>query len=215
FVLRAGRPPARFGEVVLDSALARQTDARLGDRVDLVVRGAPGSYRVVGVAQPALPISGTLVFFSDGESQVLSGPDGEVDSIGVLAKPRSDVGAPEDRIDAAARGSAVVTLTGDDRGLAEFPEARSDGETLIAISGVFGGLAILVAMLVVAGTLALSILMRERELALLRAIGASPRQVRRMIVAETMFVSVFAAALGCVLGIALGRRPVTLILARA
>jgi putative ABC transport system permease protein len=68
-----------------------------------------------------------------------------------------------------------------------------------------GGIAVLVAVLVVAGTLALSVQQRQREMALLRAIGATPRQVRRMILTETLVVAAFAAAAGWLPGAYLGR----------
>ena len=142
-----------------------------------------------------------------GVARVLPlGERGTVDAVGVVPQPHTDLDELEQRIDAEIGARPAVTLTGDERGLAEFPEAQDSGETLIALSGVFGGMAILVAIFVVAGMLGLSFEQRQRELALLRTIGATPRQVRRMIVTETLVVSLFAVGAGVVVGSILGRR---------
>ena len=63
-----------------------------------------------------------------------------------------------------------------------------------------GGIAGFVALFVVAGTFALAIAQRRRETAVLRALGATPRQVRRLIATEALFVSLVAGALGLLAG---------------
>ena len=63
---------------------------------------------------------------------------------------------------------------------------------LVAISGSFGGYAMLAAIFVVASMLALTIEQRRREFALLRAIAATPKQIRKLIGSETTVVSVVA-----------------------
>ncbi|AUY53260.1 FtsX-like permease family protein [Streptomyces sp. CB01881] len=66
------------------------------------------------------------------------------------------------------------------------------------------GLAIIVAVLGVINTLALSVVERTREIGLLRAIGLSRRQLRRMIRLESVVIAVFGALLGTGLGLAWG-----------
>jgi putative ABC transport system permease protein len=207
YSLRAGTAPARPGQVVLDAALAQRSAVAVGDRVRVAAGGTTGTYRVTGVAAPARgrAVTRAAVFFSAADARRLSGHPGTVDAIGVLAAPGTDVAQLRRRVAAAVAGQAAVTLAGDDRGLAEFPEAKASSGTLIAVAAVFSGIAVMVAVLVVAGTLALSVQQRQREMALLRAIGATPRQVRRMILAETLAVAVFAAAAGCLPGAYLGR----------
>jgi len=207
YSLRAGVAPARPGQVVLDAALAQRSAVAVGDRVQVAAGGTTGTYQVTGVAASAggRAVTRAAVFFSASDARRLSGHPGTVDAIGVLAAPGTDVARLRRRVEAAVAGQAAVTLAGDDRGLAEFPEAKASSETLIAIAAVFGGIAVMVAVLVVAGTLALSVQQRQREMALLRAIGATPRQVRRMILAETLAVAVLATAAGCLPGAYLGR----------
>src|SRR5512132_2005577 len=190
YSLRAGAAPARPGQVVLDATLAQQSAVAAGDRIRVAAGGTPDT-------QPAM-------FFSVADARRLAGHPGRVDAIGILAAPGTDVGQLRRRVEAAIAGQAAVMPIGDDRGLAEFPEVRGDGETLIAVAAVFGGIAVMVALLVVASTLALSVQQRQREIALLRAIGATPRQVRRMILGETLVVAALATAVGCVPGSHLG-----------
>src|SRR5512132_2387490 len=207
YSLRAGAAPARPGQVVLDATLAQQSAVAVGDRIRVAAGGTADTYRVSGVVTPAGdgPVTQPAMFFSVADARRLAGHPGRVDAIGILAAPGTDVGQLRRRVEAAVAAHAAVALVGDDRGLAEFPEAKASGETLIAIAGVFGGMAIMVAMLVVASTLALSVQQRQREMALLRAVGATPRQVRRMILGETLVVAALATAVGCVPGGFLGR----------
>jgi putative ABC transport system permease protein len=66
------------------------------------------------------------------------------------------------------------------------------------------GMAIVIALLGITNTLTLSIMERKREIGLLRAVGMSRRQVRRMVRWESILIAVFGAALGLVVGVALG-----------
>ena len=104
----------------------------------------------------------------------------------------------------AAAGGAVV-LTGDARGKAEYPELQEARTTLIAVTASFGGLALFIAIFVVASTMGLSIQQREREIALLRAVAATPGQIRRMIAWEAAIVGLVGSAAGIWPGAMLGR----------
>ncbi|WP_203453734.1 FtsX-like permease family protein [Jiangella aurantiaca] len=141
---------------------------------------------------------------ADGRVLDEPAPSGTVDAIAVTAAPGVSAGELRGRIDAALDGTATTTLTGDDRGLAELHEARASSEDLISLAGVFGGWATMVSMFGVASMLALSIQQRGRELALLRATGATPGQLRRMVLGETLPLSVVATALALIPGRYLG-----------
>lgn len=93
-------------------------------------------------------------------------------------------------------GTAIVLACG---GLMETGVTTSDnlaGSVLVPLSAVFGGITVMVAVFVVASTLGLSIQLRLRELALLRAIGSTPFQLRRLIMAETLLIAFLATAVG-------------------
>lgn len=128
-----------------------------------------------------------------------------VDAITVSVDPGADVDEVQSRVDAELADTDAVTLVGDSRGLAELPQAERSSQDLVALAGVFGATSIMVAMFGVASMLALSIQQRHQEMALLRAVGATPRQVRRMVLGETLVLSLFATALAYFPGSQLGR----------
>ena len=80
-------------------------------------------------------------------------------------------------------------LTGAKRADAESPENAVSREDIVAGLTVFAVLAAFIAVFVVASTFALSVQQRHRELALFRAIGSTPNQVRRMVAGEALFIS--------------------------
>ncbi|MDT9689585.1 FtsX-like permease family protein [Streptomyces sp. P9(2023)] len=99
-------------------------------------------------------------------------------------------------------GDRAQVLTGDDRRLAD-PEPERDAEALVAVNsllGTAGGVTTFVSVFVVASTFAFAVALRRREFGLLRTAGATPGQVRRMLLAEAAGVGVLASAAGCVLG---------------
>jgi putative ABC transport system permease protein len=94
-------------------------------------------------------------------------------------------------------------VTGATRGEVEHIDVIEAREAVIAIGGTFGGLALLIAMFVVSSTIGLAIAQREREIALLRAVAATPRQVRRLVGRETLLVALAASVAGILPGAAL------------
>ncbi|TDO52232.1 putative ABC transport system permease protein [Kribbella sp. VKM Ac-2527] len=196
--LTSGRPPASPGEVVLDTTTARTANARTGTRVTLLLAGAPKTFVVTGIADG--PAGHT--FFSSAEAANLSGHPGAYSTLGITVAPGKDLAAVKKTVEAAA---PVTVRMGDDRGLAEHPEAATGREAVISIAGSFGGIATMTMIFVVASTLALSAQHREREFALLRSIGTTPGQVRRMILGESLLVSIPAVLVGLIPGWFLGR----------
>lgn len=199
--LAEGRAPAA-GEVVLDTATARAAGLAPGAAVTLTAPGAgPAAYRVSGLADGAAAGS---AWFADAVADRLSGHPGRVDAIAV--RPRAGVGTAElaAQVRQAVGGQAEV-LTGDARGAVEHP-ALAEGRTMLtALGGSFGGTATMTAVFVVMSTVALATGQRAREFALLRAVGATPRQIRRTIAAEAALVAPLAGGLGLLPGLALAR----------
>ncbi|TYK53258.1 ABC transporter permease [Actinomadura decatromicini] len=193
FTIRDGRAPGADDEIVIDAATARAKGLRPGATVE-VSSAVPGRYRVVGVTAQALDHQ-TAVFFSTAQARRLSGRDGMVTAIGAHG--------PRKAVEDAVRGTGATVHTGADRGRAEFLGAERSRIKLISLGGALGGTALLVAILVVAGTFALSVQQRDRELALLRAVAATPRQVRRMIGREALLVGLLAGPLGAAAGLPL------------
>jgi putative ABC transport system permease protein len=176
----------------------------VGSTAHHVVDGGSHDFQVVGLATARTADPATM-FFADSEADALLEQPGKTDVIGVLPSAGTDLDALAQRIGSVLNGARAIVLTGDDRGQAEFVGALQGGDDLVILAGVFGGMAIAVAIFVVGITLGLSIQLRQRELALLRAIGSTPNQLRRMILAEITMVSVLATGLAIIPGQLLGR----------
>jgi len=203
YALRAGGAPAGPRDIVVDAGLARRGRLHVGDTVRLVSNGPARSMVVSGIARTDVRVErqGVLFVTAPVAAQLAATPD-RVDAIGILPAPGVDRDALGNRLRAALGGHARV-VTGATRGEVEHVEVIEAREAVIAISGMFGGLALLIAMFVVSSTIGLAIAQREREIALLRAVAATPRQVRRLIGRETLLVALAASITGIVPGAAL------------
>ncbi|MEU5881424.1 FtsX-like permease family protein [Spirillospora sp. NPDC047279] len=207
FTLSGGRAPAADNEVVVDAALARQGRLEPGDTVTVQSTSAPGSYKVSGIAGG--PAGGlqrqAAVFFSPAEATRLAGRPGRLSAIGLVPDGKTDAATVADQARRAVAGTGAKVYSGDELGSLEFLDASKAQVMLISLSGTLGATSLLVAILVVVGTFGLSIQQRYREIALLRAVAATPKQVRRLIGREAVLVGVLAGVAGCVASLAVAR----------
>jgi putative ABC transport system permease protein len=104
-------------------------------------------------------------------------------------------------LDRALADLPVVTVKDQD----EFAdEQRSQVNQMLYLIYALLGLAVVIAILGIINTLALSVIERTREIGLLRAVGLSRRQLKRMLRLESIVIALLGAALGVVLGVAFG-----------
>lgn len=208
FSFSAGRAPQAADEVVLDAGLAARAGLGVGARVTVQSTGAPAVYRVSGLVTPdgkAELSRQSALFFTAPEAGRLAAHPGQVAALGIRLAPGADVDQVAGQVRTTLRGTGAQVRTGDDRGTAEFLDARKARVTLVSLGGALGGTSLLVAILVVSGTFALSLQQRRREVALLRAVGATPRQIRRMIGLEALLVGLAAGTVGAFAGLGLAR----------
>ncbi|GAA2811150.1 ABC transporter permease [Kitasatospora sp. CM 4170] len=207
FTLAEGREPVAADELVLDTGAAARAGLRVGDRVTVRATRAPVEYRITGLAVPrgVELAEQNALFFSPAEARRLADHPGRVSAIGVLPAPGTDAAALAGRLGPVLAGSGAVVHRGADRGLAEFPDAANARVKLVSMGGAIGGTALLVAVLVVSGTFALTIQQRSREIALLRAVAATPAQVRRLIGREALLLGMAGGVLGSLAGLPAGR----------
>jgi putative ABC transport system permease protein len=192
YVLRDGSAVSNPAEVVADARLG----VRVGSKLRISSPGGEETLRVSGVAAAAEALGRPGVFFTPATARRLAGTPRAVNSIGVMvgADPEAVRERLRDRLGLEVLDPAHAADA--DPGDARVTERQS----LIAIFGAMGGIAGAVALFVVAGTFSLAIAQRRRETAVLRALGATPRQVRRLIAAEALIVSIVAGALGLATG---------------
>lgn len=217
FALTAGRAPASADEIVIDRGLARRAGLKPQDRLTVQSTGNPRSYRVSGIAAPttsgaaADSVAGeelrrqTSLFFSTAEAERLAARPGQITALGLIPTPGTDLADLERQVKQVLQGTTAQVSSGDARGPVEFLDAAGARIKLVSMGGAMGGTSLLVAVLVVVGTFALSIQQRHRELALLRAIAATSRQVRRLLCREALLVGAAAGVLGALAGLPLSR----------
>ncbi|EWM17445.1 ABC transporter permease [Kutzneria sp. 744] len=196
YALTSGSQPTKAGQIVIDSESAAVAGVQVGQTVDVLVHGATQSFTVSGIAAASGPVSQAAIFFSDPDTQKYNTEPGTVNAIGVIPAAGQDVTALSAKLTTAAGASAIV-LTGDQRGYAEFPDTLKVTD-LTVTSAVFTLLAIMAGLFGASSTLALAYQQRGREMALLRAIGTTPKQLRRMIRGETITLSLIASIVAIV-----------------
>ncbi|MGW1710197.1 FtsX-like permease family protein [Streptomyces sp. NPDC002206] len=99
-------------------------------------------------------------------------------------------------------GDRAQVLTGDGRRRAD-PATERDAEALLTVNallGTAGGITAFISIFVVASTFAFAVALRRREFGLLRMAGATPGQLRRLLLTEAAVVGTIASAAGCALG---------------
>ncbi len=203
--LISGRAPTGPGDVVLDAHLADSLHLTINSRLQALAHGTVVTLRVTGIADSATSLAPAL-FVTDARASALTGQPGLVDSVAVYPSPGVTAGSLASRITAALPHGSALVLTGDARGRAEFPEAAGDSFNLIPLAAVTGPLMTVIAMFIVANTLGLAVQLRRRQIALLRAVGATPRQLRRLVLRQTLLVAIPAAFLGLLPTEAAGRQ---------
>ncbi|OZM73274.1 hypothetical protein CFN78_10475 [Amycolatopsis antarctica] len=192
-----GKPPGPGTVVVADGV------AKIGDELTVVTPAGDERVTVAGLvsAVAAGQPSGSPVFFADADAGRLSGAEGRVDAFGAFAAPGVAPQELASRLRAELPDQSWRTDTGatraDDGSVDPFEQATSDVTALMATAAVVAGF---VSIFVVASTFAFTVAGRRNEIALLRTVGATPKQVRRMITGESVLVGMFASALGCALG---------------
>ncbi|WP_194921867.1 ABC transporter permease [Catenulispora rubra] len=119
------------------------------------------------------------------------------DTVSMLAKPGVTLAATRAAIEATVDSDPLLTVNS----VADYKnQLNSSLNQILALFTAMLGLAILIALIGIANTLSLSVLERTRESALLRALGLTKQQLRRMLMLEAMLMAVLGVSLGIVMG---------------
>ena len=187
-----------LGDAIVDDKTAADLHLAVGSVVHATFVNGKASLNVVGIYTGAGPYTGWV---TNIETLTSIGSRELDTAVYIKASP----------------GANTATIKSDlERELTPFPAVTLQDQASLKdqINGqfdrVFGfiyallALAVIVAFLGIVNTLALSVHERRREVGLLRAVGTSRPQVRRMVVLEAVLISLFGAALGVVLGLVYG-----------
>ena len=192
-------------EVVVDRETASKEDLEVGDTIGVQAEGPVQRLRIAGIIQfsSGLTIGGaTLAGFDLETAQRLMDKEGQLDEIAVAAKPGV---TPQDLTEQTRE---ILPETAQVRtGIIQAAEDAADTNEFVtflqAFLLAFGGIALFVGSFVIANSLSITIAQRTRELATLRMLGASRRQVLASIVVESLAMGVLASLVGLFVGLLL------------
>ncbi|MEU3900266.1 ABC transporter permease [Streptomyces sp. NPDC045251] len=207
YPLTDGRAPKGEGEILIDSRTAERTGYGVGDTVRMSVDGPVITPKVVGVFTTddgGVAAGGSLTLFDTATAQKVFGKAGAYDEIDVKAKEGVTQAALKAELDKALPKGLVETTTAqelaDDQAEAIASSMSGMKQGLL----VFAGIALFVGTFIIANTFTMLVAQRTKELALMRAVGASRRQVTRSVLIEAFVVGVVAAVTGLLAGIGIG-----------
>ena len=186
--------------VLVESKLAKEKGLAVGDKVIMSIAGEAASYPVAGIFEALPGISG-LQYFTSLEALNTAGVVPADNMAYVVRAPGAAPATVRAGIDSVIADLPTITLK--DR--AEFAaEQRAPIDQMLSLIYALLALAVVIAVLGIVNTLALSVIERTREVGLLRAVGLSWRQLRTMVRLESMIISLLGAVLGVGLGLLFG-----------
>ena len=208
FEIVEGRPPEGPDEIAFDKRTIDETGYRVGDIAGVQTASGVTTAQVVGVARFGTsdsPAGASITLFDAATAQMLLAGPGQVDQVSVLAEP----GVEPDRL----RDAVAETVGSDDvevvTGRQLIDEAQDTAQA--SFSGVrtfllvFALISVLVGTFVIYTSFSFIVAQRQRQVALLRALGAGRGQVLTSVVLESLVVGVVASLLGYALGVLLAR----------
>ena len=198
-----GVAPTTSHEVVMDLGTAQKFDFKVGERVRILLQGPTQTFTITGLARfgTADNLAGaTLAAFNVPTAQQLMGEVGQFDDINVLAAPGANKSALQhDIAKSLPRGVEVVTgQTVVNEQTSAVGQALGFFKTALL---VFAFIALFVGGFTILNTFSITVGQRTKELALLRIVGASRRQVFRSVLAEAAIVGLLSSVIGLGLGV--------------
>ncbi len=199
--------PTADDEIVIDKGTADEGDIEVGDRVDVLSLLPPREYIVVGIAKfgsQDSTLGASVVQFTIPEAQRINGmATDQYSDIGVVADSGVSQEQVRDDIAAAIANPNVEVLTGTELIEENQDEVGGILDIFNKVLLVFAGVALFVSCFIIYNTFSIIVAQRTREMALLRAIGASTGQVQTSILLESVAVGVLASLVGFVGGVLL------------
>ncbi len=205
FYLMEGRWPVGIGEFAIDITTFEDDgyDFELGGTYQVVTPTGPREFTLTGAAQFGFPenagVGAIFSLFDTATAQEILGFPGEFTVISVRAEAGADIAELQTRIEAVLPDGVEVITAADSE--EEFSDAT---ETFIGpfqtILLVFAFIVLFVSMFIISNTFNIVLGQRVRELSLLRAVGATPQQVRRSVLTESAIIGIVASVAGLGLG---------------
>ena len=199
-----GAAPQARGEVVVDSGFADKHDVGVGDRIAVATKEGTVPVTVSGIFTfgDSSSLGGTIMVGARlADVQDWYGLEGKLTSINMTTEPGVTPAQLATRVREALPGTVEVKT-----GVQAAEESSSEiGAAVDSILRpallAFGGVAVFVGAFIIFNAFSITVAQRRREFAMLRAFGASRRQVLASVVAEALFMGVLASVTGLFAGL--------------
>ena len=200
--LISGSAPTAANDVVMDAGTASKYDFKVGEQVRILLAGPPRTFTITGIATfgSSGNLAGTTLaaFTLPTAQQVLDEP-GQFDNINIVTTPGADKAAVQSAI-AKVLPPGVQVVTGQ----TVVSEDTSSVDQILSIFNtallVFAFIALFVGGFTILNTFSIIVGQRTKELALLRVVGASRRQVFRAVLGEAAIMGLVSSLIGIGLG---------------
>lgn len=206
FSIADGHAPSGPDEVVIDAASAEREGWALGDTLTVLAVGEPRDLTLVGTAAygevDGLPGT-TVVAVDDGTAQELFAEPGYYDNIVVASDGSSTNEELADAIGVELGGASgdYEVITGEADTAEKQATFQEDLSFFNQFLLAFAYISLFVGSFIIYNTFSIIVAQRSREMAMLRAVGASRRQVLRSVLVESIGVGLVASAVGLGLGV--------------
>jgi putative ABC transport system permease protein len=205
--LTAGEWPSAGGQIAIDQATADDQHFKVGDTIEAFADGPKAKYEItglVGFGELDSLAGASIAVFDLSTAQQLFEKQDKLDQIVVGAKSGVSEAELVRQIDPLLTETiAAKTATG--QAEAESQESQDGMGIFRTILLAFGGIALFVGSFVIANTLSITVAQRMRELATLRTLGASRKQVLGSVVLESVVVGVIASVIGLFAGLGIAK----------
>ncbi|WP_049573278.1 ABC transporter permease [Streptomyces sp. SBT349] len=204
YPLVRGRGPGASNEIALAADTAERAGYEIGDPVRFATDGPALTKELVGLVStddPRVTAGGTLALFDTATAQRLFVSPGYYDEIVVAAEPGTDQERLTGAVGEVLPEEGASATSGRELATRQTRMLDQMSGSLTKALLVFAGIALFVGAFIIANTFTMLIAQRSKEIALLRAVGASRRQVVRSVLAEAALLGLGASAAGFVLGL--------------
>ncbi|MFI1018463.1 ABC transporter permease [Streptomyces sp. NPDC020965] len=204
FPLSAGRGPVAGGEMALDRRTAAKAGYDIGDTVRFAIDGPTLTKKLVGTVDtddPRVTAGGTLALFDTRTAQQLFLRAGRFDELAIGSAPGTDNEELTRAVGELLPAESIMATSGAQLADEQAKEIAETTKGLTRMLLGFAGIALFVGVFIIANTFTMLIAQRSREIALLRAVGASRRQVVRAVLIEAALLGLVSSTAGFALGL--------------
>ena len=207
FTISSGRAPAGPDEIAIDKRSADLANFHVGDHTTVLSTREPRQATIVGIVRfGALdtPGASSVVLFDDATAQAVLNEPGEVDAISVTAQDGVSSDSLVERL-APVVGASNEVISGATLTTEHQDQIGKDISQFGTFLTIFALIALFVGAFIINNTFSIIVSQRTKDMALLRAVGATGRQVRAAVLAEAAITGLVASSVGVVAGIGVAK----------